>query len=394
MYSGSECSSFIREMRMEMQVIGLSVLTIGFCTGSALTQDMIQPEDRWALVGDPGNRNASDEEMPWDVNIDLGSVEYLFRLSRFEVTNLEYMEFAEAYAPFYFLNRPELTEAEIDFSGWNLEITQSKTVLVGSNLNQAANMGWEYAARFVNWLHNGKVDEWWAFETGVFDTATFDQVDGEHWKPQSAHSADSRYWIPTRDEWAKAAYWDPNKHGEGIGGYWRYPNGTDHALQPGIPPSEGGVRNAGDPADGFPFSIHSFPNTQSPFGLFDLSGGEWEWVERRSNGPIHTRGFIGSAWFDTLYNEPYCIGLYDLDRLGYSGGSPVEVPRGLRIATGMYDPADFTQDGQVNFFDVSAFVAHAIDGDSRADLRNDGIFDIDDIRVFLGLYTNQLYSEP
>ncbi len=71
MYSGSECSSFIREMRMEMQVIGLSVLTIGFCAGGTLAQDLNQPEDRWALVGDPGNRNASDEEMPWDVNIDL-----------------------------------------------------------------------------------------------------------------------------------------------------------------------------------------------------------------------------------------------------------------------------------------------------------------------------------
>ena len=369
-----------------MQRIKMSVVMMGLIAGQAIAGGDPDFGYDFVTIGDLGNRHASDDEMPWDVSIKLGSVDYLYRLSRVEVSNLEYFEFALAYAPFYFLNRPELIEVEIDFSGWNLEVSRTQVTLAGSNFNQAANMGWEYAARFVNWLHNGKVNEEWAFETGVFDTSTFDQVDGESWKPQSTHSAGARYWIPTRSEWTKAAYWDPNKQGESNGGYWRYPNGSDHALPPGIIPGEGGVRNAGDPADGFPFSICSFSNTQSPFGLLDLSGGEWEWAEKRSNGPIHTRAFLGSVWFDTLYNEPYSIGVYDLDRLGYSGGSRVEVPHGLRVATGVYHPADLTQDGRVNFFDISLFINLFAEADERADLRRDGVFDIDDIRVFLGLY--------
>lgn len=36
-------------------------------------------------------------------------------------------------------------------------------------------MGWEYFARYCNWLHHGMVDEPWAYDDGAYDTTTFYQ---------------------------------------------------------------------------------------------------------------------------------------------------------------------------------------------------------------------------
>jgi len=51
-------------------------------------------------------------------------------------------------------------------------------------------------------------------------------------------------------------------------------------------------------------------------------------------------------------------------------------------------PMDLNADGHVNYFDVSIFIHWFIDNDNRADFRLDGQFDIDDVRVFLGLMNN------
>lgn len=374
---------------MEFQMIQRSVLGLGLCAGLAMAQEMVD-EGKWALIGDPGNRHATDEEMPWDISIQIGAVDYLYRISKLEVTNGEYLEFVEAYTPIYFKNHPELFRAHEEFSGWNLVVTRVHIGLIGTDLNRAANMGWEYAARYVNWLHHGKLSDEWAFETGVFDTSTFKQIDGIPWEPQPVHSPAARYWIPTEHEWTKAAYWDPNKNGEGVGGYWWYPNGTNLALPIDIMPEDGGVRNGGHLEFGFPLSVGSFPETLSPWGVQDLSGGEWEWAERHNPNPVfHLRVFTGSVWFDTLYNEPYTPGIYDLDRLGYLGGTGVVDPHGLRLATTPTSPVDFNQDGYLNFFDISVYISMFIVGDERADLRLDGVFDIDDVRVFLGLWTSR-----
>lgn len=164
-------------------------------------------------------------------------------------------------------------------------------------------MSWEYAARYVNWLHNGKVNEAWAFDDGVYDTSTFTQNADGTYNHQLAHDPDARFWIPTQDEWMKAAYWDPNKH-NGEGGYWLFPNSSDTESIPGLLPEDGGERNAGD--DGFPLDVGSFPNVQSPWGLFDLAGGESEWSESlASNKRVQTRRLFGTRWGEYTFGDPY-----------------------------------------------------------------------------------------
>jgi sulfatase modifying factor 1 len=40
------------------------------------------------------------------------------------------------------------------------------------------------------------------------------------------------YFLPSVDEWYKGAYYDPNKGGRGVGGYWKYPTGSDAPPTP------------------------------------------------------------------------------------------------------------------------------------------------------------------
>ncbi|MCR9076406.1 MAG: FG-GAP-like repeat-containing protein, partial [bacterium] len=49
-------------------------------------------------------------------------------------------------------------------------------------------------------------------------------------------------------------------------------------------------------------------------------------------------------------------------------------------------PADLTSDGELNFFDVSAFLVAFLGADTIADLNGDGQFDIFDVIVFLDAY--------
>ena len=50
-------------------------------------------------------------------------------------------------------------------------------------------------------------------------------------------------------------------------------------------------------------------------------------------------------------------------------------------------PADFTADGALNFFDVSAFLTAYNAQDLSADLSEDGLLNFFDVSLFLGLYS-------
>lgn len=94
---------------------------------------------------------------------------------------------------------------------------------------------WEMAARYSNWLHNGKVNAAWAFENGAYDTSTFVVNPDGSTQHQLQHNPDARFWIPTYDELMKATYYDPNRYGPGQEGYWTYPNKRTVQNIPGPP---------------------------------------------------------------------------------------------------------------------------------------------------------------
>jgi hypothetical protein len=51
-----------------------------------------------------------------------------------------------------------------------------------------------------------------------------------------------------------------------------------------------------------------------------------------------------------------------------------------------FHPADLNQDSVLNFFDVSQFLRWYLSGDLHADYRRDEQLNLDDVRVFLGLF--------
>lgn len=233
----------------------------------------------------------------------------------------------KAYEPFYYQLNPDSPTADSAFTGGRIQSTTftATSLLPGVDPQQPTNIGWEYAARYANWLHNGKVNELWAFESGVYDTSTF----GENGDGTLTHdvepAAGARFWLPRRDEWVKAAHYDPDRYGAGEGGYWQFGDSSDTQPVGDLLPGEGGERNAFQDLTVLP--VGSFPDVQSPWGLLDISGGEEEWLSEfdplgfslRTDGTGH-----GNSWSDDPLTE---------DRLEFGRSISPGFPNGFRLAT-------------------------------------------------------------
>ncbi|MCL4219870.1 MAG: SUMF1/EgtB/PvdO family nonheme iron enzyme [Phycisphaerales bacterium] len=273
----------------------------------------------FVVIGDPGNRAVNQEEGPWfyppyaPEGFSAGQVNYRYRMARTEVTVGQWLEFVNAYAPYYegFANALEFTGDWIIFDN----STGQYRAFAGSE-NFATNMGWRYAARYCNWLHNGKSLDQPAFENGAYDTSTFGRNPDGTFTDQPAHHADAKFWIPTLDEWIKGMHWDPAKN-DGEGGYWRYPHSSDEAPVPGAP-------GLGDTNTGLwqGYDVGSYPHAASPWGLLDGSGGESEWLESFYGDPLG-RFVDGSSWLGGAFHD-------EVDR--FSNSSPWYGAAGLRLA--------------------------------------------------------------
>lgn len=201
---------------------------------------------------------------------------------------------------------------------------------------------WRMCAIYCNWLHNNKGADLAAFMNGAYDVSTFSN--GPLYTDQLTRSPGARYWIPSLDEWMKAAHWDPSKdNGDGtVGGWWRYPNGTDVSPVYGPPGVLIGGRlaeaNAGWSDFNFPgynpfaVPLGAYQGVVSPFGLVDAAGGTAEWTEFAffDVGEPYPRGrfYEGSARDNGLFNRDLINGI--------GGGERPNIPlsdTGFRIAT-------------------------------------------------------------
>ncbi len=292
---------------------------------------------QWSVIGDPGNRPTRFGEIPGGIDAAIGRVDYRYSMSVTEVTNGQYLEFVRVYWPIYRQNTGR-TIALSDLVGDGLTASFAGVGLrPGARASQPASMGWEFAARYVNWLHNGRSNEPWAFESGVYDTSTFARGPDGVIRPQATRNPGSRYWIPDFNEWTKAAHWDPNRYGPGEGGYWTFPNGSD-VESPSGRPEDGGGRNGGIEGEGGSsvlLDVGSYPDVQSPWGLLDLAGGQREWLEDlRLIFGVHSRLIEGSDYRAFGTGDPFSP-----DQIAYPITSNVRFAFGLRLATLVPAPA-------------------------------------------------------
>jgi formylglycine-generating enzyme required for sulfatase activity len=183
---------------------------------------------------------------PADVYGDgYGSVDYLYNIGRFEVTGGQYVEFLNAVAA---TDTYGLYSLLMDDSPYGCQITRhgtegnytydfsgrpSGTEADWANL-PVATVSWGDAARFANWLHNGR-------PTGAQDLTTTE--DGSYFLNGATTDAelmaivrepDATWVIPSEDEWYKAAY---HKNDGVTGNYWNYPTQSDHCRLRKIHPA-------------------------------------------------------------------------------------------------------------------------------------------------------------
>jgi formylglycine-generating enzyme required for sulfatase activity len=239
------------------------------------TPPPLEDPAHWATVTHPGNAPYVYEE-PFVGTRRVGQVNYEYRISKTEVTAGEWIQFVNAYKPFiaqqyrfsslftsFLIRRDPQPDGTVNY-----------TVAPGAD-NYAIEVGFRFAARYCNWLHNGKVNEAWAFESGVYDTSTFGDLPNFGFTDQAVRSPGSKFWMPNENEWIKAGYFDPHKNGQDMPGYWQFPTTSDTAPVSGPP----GVGQTSGGEQGGSFPVGAYANVTSPWGLFDVSGSETEWVE-------------------------------------------------------------------------------------------------------------------
>ena len=219
-----------------------------------------------------------------------GAVAYTFKIGKFEVTAGQYTTFLNAVAKTdtYGLYSTQMDTAVASMA-CNIKRTGSSgnyTYSVASDWanRPVDNVSWGDAARFVNWLTNGR-------PTGVQNLATTE--DGSYYLNGAiddaglmavTRKANARYVIPTEDERYKAAY---HKNDGATGNYFDYPTGSNVA-----PSNDLKTPDPGNNADFYiawsDFTINSpyyrteageFENSESPYGTFDQGGNVWEWNE-------------------------------------------------------------------------------------------------------------------
>lgn len=327
---------------------GIAILAILVCTlvnPSAHADIDLNSGIDFVTVGSPGNTPWSGDGTLGDLALGRGRVDHEYRMGRFEVTTAQWVEFYNAAFDRPASDRlPFLTPPTF----WGAVPTSPSTpggrrwtVPAGQDMWPTGNINWRMAAMYCNWLHNGKATNRDAFLSGAYEVSTFGYGGplGDVFTDQAERSPGARYFIPTWDEWLKAAHYDPNKNGPGQEGWWKFANSSDVPPLYG-PPGAGGA-NSGWRSTGnevFQVPLGAYPQSMSPWGLFDTAGATSEWTEtiRTLNDGSRYRMFDGTSW-DDLIPDP----TRDLDWIGTRGDEFPSFPiyfYGFRVAAAVPAP--------------------------------------------------------
>lgn len=270
------------------------VMAMLFAADSASYASPVPDYDfEWVTIGDPGNA-VFDRDVPPNPFFDLsprGSVGYEYRMSRFEMTTGQWLEFVNTFSTQAVVDVAQVSVNNVNVnllpSGWGAQRDLFDYDGPGdlyiyrpiSNPGERPLGGvrWRAAAMYCNWLHNGKSGDVNSLLSGAYDTTTWGMDEGGRFTDDIRREDGAKFWIPSLDEWLKAVYYDPAKNGEGDDGWWLHSYSSDTPPVTGLPGA--GATSAG--LDLFPFSlpVGSYDGFESPWGLKDTSGGASEWVE-------------------------------------------------------------------------------------------------------------------
>ncbi|MGD0463524.1 MAG: SUMF1/EgtB/PvdO family nonheme iron enzyme [Tepidisphaeraceae bacterium] len=263
----------------------------------AVTSARAQATFSWATIGNPGNAA--------DTATGYGSIDYTYQISKYDVTNSQYVQFLNAVDPtgansLGLYTTGETSNAVEGVAFNSAAADDSKySVETGKGNQPVVFVSWDDAARFVNWLSNGQGSG--GTESGVYDMT----------QTTPTRATNSTYFIPTENEWYKAAYYDPTLNG-GTGGYWTY--ATRSNTLPGADAPPGGSNSANyygasgyavtqstttDPNQDYLTDAGAYSSSTSYYGTFDETGDVFQWNETVLDGS--RRGIRGGSWNDEYW---------------------------------------------------------------------------------------------
>ena len=144
----------------------------------------------------------------------IGSVPYSFRMGKFEITNQQYVTFLNQVDPLG-ANLLELHSPGEIWIGLSSPFGQKYEAFPEIKAWPVANISYNSAMRFVNWLQGGNTED------GAYTLTSLNPP-----LDTIARKAGARFWIPNRNEWHKAAYY------RGPDSDIRPIYGTDYSLFP------------------------------------------------------------------------------------------------------------------------------------------------------------------
>jgi formylglycine-generating enzyme required for sulfatase activity len=268
----------------------------------------------WATVGNPGN--ASDAT-------GFGSVDYIYSISKHEVTNAQYTEFLNAVAAadphglYNYVGMGSQPQGGIIRSGSSGSVSYSvkpdaKVEVEGDSVGGVDTYVYTYAnkpvvgvsyvnaMRFVNWLENGQPTG--AQGPDTTEDGVYSISDGV----SEVRNPKVTYFIPSENEWYKAAYYDPTGNG-GAGVYYDYSTSTDLLPDNNLPSLDTG--NSANytgffsrTTDNFNYpltDVGAYVLSGSPYGTYDQGGNVKEWNEAVVD-PFR-RSFRGGSWLTSEF---------------------------------------------------------------------------------------------
>ena len=243
----------------------------------------------WVTVGLPGN--AADEQTGF------GSVAYTYRISKYEVTNAQYVEFLNAVAVVDDPNGLYNTEMSAGLGG-GISRSGSSGAYSYAPIEGRGGMPVTYvsfwdAMRFANWLHNGQgagAQDSTTTEAGAYTVTELGVANNS-----IVRNAGARIVLPDSDEWYKAAY--HNALGIQATDWFNYPTGTDVLPTCSGPTSAPNHANCGMIVNDVT-PVGSYPGSISPWGTLDQGGNVHEWSETTSTPVGDGREIRGGSFGD------------------------------------------------------------------------------------------------
>jgi hypothetical protein len=254
----------------------------------------------WVTIGNPGN--AEDPQFNSCIG-SCGSVAYVYRISKYEVTNAQYAAFLNSVAktdPYGLYNTSMASDPLGGITRSGSSGSYSYSVKTGRRDDPVVLVSWYDALRFANWLHNGQ-------PTGPVGPATTEDGAYTFSDPTTVgpRNPGAILFLPSEAEWYKAAFYDAVS-----ASYFDYPTGTDTQIGCVAPPSDTGNSANCNRAVGALTNVGAYTLSASPYGTFDQGGNVFEWNE--STRDPYGAGVRGGSWASTAdILQAFTLGVSD-----------------------------------------------------------------------------------